>query len=61
MFPLSPNCNRSRRIAGHQSIKRFTWFGEDVPDKTWVPVVELVGKPPVEIIRIEDWFSRHPA
>lgn len=46
------------RIARHQSIKRFTWFGEDVPEKTWVPVVELVGKPRVEIIAVEDWFSR---
>lgn len=52
------HANDGARIAGHQSIKRFTWFGEDVPDKTWVPVVELVGKPAVEIIRIEDWFSR---
>jgi len=49
------------RIANHHSIRQFTWFGEDVPVKTWAPVVDLVGKPPVEIIRIEDWFSRQPA
>jgi hypothetical protein len=49
------------RISKHHSIRRFTWFGEDVPVKAWAPVVDLVGKPPVELIRIEDWFSRQPA
>jgi hypothetical protein len=49
------------RIANHHSIKRFTWFGEDLPVKIWAPVVELVGKPRVEIIGIEDWFSRRQA
>jgi len=49
------------RIASHHSIQQFTWFGEDVPVKTWAPVVELVGKPRVEIIGIDDWFARQPS
>lgn len=41
------------RIADHQSIRAFTWFAEDVPDKVWVPVVERIAKPPTTV----DWLT----
>jgi hypothetical protein len=31
-------------IAQHPSLRAFEWFAEDVPDRTWVPVVNAVDK-----------------
>ena len=45
------------RIIAHPTIKQFSWFAEDVPDKTWVPVVNRIGLPPVLHGFPEDWFS----
>lgn len=33
-----------QRIAQHPTVRAFDWFAEDVPDRTWVPVVKEVGK-----------------
>lgn len=41
-------------IAAHPSINKFSWFAEDVPDRTWVPFVERVGKPGA----LWDWWER---
>lgn len=45
------------RIAEHPTLCAFDWFAEDVPDKTWVPVVERVGKPKARAMYPEDWFD----
>jgi hypothetical protein len=31
-------------IAEHPSVRAFEWFAEDVPDRTWLPVVTAVDK-----------------
>jgi hypothetical protein len=45
------------RIIKHPTIRQFSWYAEDVPDKVWVPVVEKIGLPPVPTAFPEDWFS----
>jgi hypothetical protein len=45
------------RIATHPSLKAFDWFAEDVPVRTWLPVVERVGKPKAKAMHAEEWFS----
>jgi hypothetical protein len=45
------------RIATHPSLKAFDWFAEDVPDRTWLPVVERVGKPKTKVMPVEEWFA----
>jgi len=47
------------RIAAHPSIRFFEWYAEDVPDKTWVPVIERVGKPRATVISRKEWFDLH--
>ncbi len=42
------------RIAAHPSIGAFDWFSEDVPLKTWVPVVERVAKPK-PTVNVQTW------
>jgi hypothetical protein len=44
-------------IITHPTIKQFSWFAEDVPDKVWVPVVKKIGLPPLPHGFPEDWFS----
>ena len=44
-------------IIKHPSIKQFSWFAEDVPNKVWAPVVEKIKLPPVPFRSLEDWFS----
>lgn len=45
------------RIADHPTLSAFEWFAEDVPDRTWVPVVERVGKPKARAMYPDDWFN----
>lgn len=45
------------RIAEHPTLAAFDWFAEDVPTKTWVPVVERVGKPKARAMNPEQWFD----
>lgn len=47
-------------IAAHPTIRAFEWFAEDVPDKTWVPVVDRVGRPKAKPMEASDWFARNP-
>lgn len=47
-------------IAAHPTIRAFEWFAEDVPDKTWVPVVDRVGRPKAKPVEASDWFARNP-
>lgn len=44
-------------IAEHPALAAFDWFAEDVPDKTWVPVVEKVDKPKARAMHAQDWFD----
>jgi hypothetical protein len=44
-------------IVNHPTIKQFSWFAEDVPNKVWVPVVEKIGLPPVPYRHLEEWFG----
>jgi hypothetical protein len=45
------------RIAEHPTLVSFNWFAEDVPDKTWVPVIERVAKPKARAMHPEEWFD----
>lgn len=47
-------------IAAHRSIRAFDWFAEDVPDKTWAPVVDRVGRPKARALSASDWFDQNP-
>lgn len=47
-------------IAAHPTIRAFEWFAEDVPDKTWVPVVDQVRRPKVKPMEASAWFARNP-
>jgi hypothetical protein len=47
-------------IAAHPSIRAFDWFAEDVPDKTWAPVVDRVGRPKARALNASDWFDQNP-
>jgi hypothetical protein len=46
-------------IAAHPTIRAFEWFAEDVPDKTWVPVVDRVGRPKAQPMEPSAWFDRN--
>ena len=45
------------RIADHPTIRFLDWFAEDVPDKTWMPVVDRVAKPKATAMLPEKWFE----
>ncbi len=45
------------RIRDASQIEAFSWFAEDVPDRVWVPVVQVVGKPPARAVMPSDWFA----
>lgn len=45
-------------ISSHPSIEEFGWYAEDVPDKTWLPVVDAVAKPrPALLSNPEEWLE----
>jgi hypothetical protein len=44
-------------IINHPTIKQFSWFAEDVPEKIWAPVVRKIGLPPVAYSHVEEWFA----
>jgi len=43
-------------LAGYKPLRRFTWFGEDVPDRVWVPVCDRLALPPAKLEFPEEWF-----
>lgn len=45
-------------IKNHPMLRAFAWFAEDVPVKTWMPVVEHVGLPPARSLHPEEWFEQ---
>ena len=47
-------------IAAHPSIRAFDWFAEDVPVKTWAPIVDRVGRPKARALSASDWFDQNP-
>ncbi|MEF3405081.1 hypothetical protein [Agromyces sp. CCNWLW203] len=47
-------------IAAHPTMRAFEWFAEDVPDSTWVPVMDRVGLPRARAMTASDWFDRNP-
>jgi hypothetical protein len=58
---MGPGALDSDAIAAHPSLERFSWFGEDVPVKTWSPLVASVGLPPVKALRPSEWFASYSA
>ena len=44
-------------IRDHPTLERFDWFAEDVPIKTWVPVLDTVGKPKATPMLARDWLD----
>jgi hypothetical protein len=44
-------------IIKHPTIKAFSWFAEDVPDKVWKPVLEKIALPAVQCMHPEEWFQ----
>lgn len=49
------------RLAEHPALKRFDWFGEDVPVRQWRPFVETVGKPAAKAVHAHEWLTEHGA
>ena len=49
--------NDLERIRAHPSLRRFEWFGEDVPVFRWRPVVEAVNLPKLNAVRPHEWFD----
>ena len=47
-------------IAAHPTLRAFTWHGEDIPVKTWAPVVERVGRASVRNMHPSEWFDENP-
>ena len=45
-------------IVRHSSLEQFDWFAEDVPDKTWQPVIERVGLPKITTYDAAEWFEK---
>lgn len=50
--------NDVQQIISHPTLKRFTWFAEDVPVKVWKPVVDQISYPPVRVCRLDEWFDQ---
>jgi hypothetical protein len=48
----------ARAIAAHPTLQAFDWNGEDVPLKTWKPVVEAVGLSKAQAMHPHEWFAR---
>lgn len=46
-------------IAAHPSIQAFEWFAEDVPVKTWAPIVDRIGRPKARALSASDWFDQN--
>jgi hypothetical protein len=44
-------------IIGHPALEAFDWRAEDVPAKTWEPVVKKVALPEVSPMHPEEWFG----
>jgi hypothetical protein len=44
-------------LAALPSLTHFEWNAEDVPDKVWVPVRELISKPKTETMSPWEWFA----
>lgn len=44
-------------IMQHPTLEMFGWNGEDVPVRTWLPVVEQVGLPSPRIMFPRDWLA----
>lgn len=44
------------RLAHYKPLKQFYWFGEDMPDRVWVPVRDRLGLPPAKLQFPEEWF-----
>lgn len=56
---VSVSDDDAARLAGHKTLERFDWFGEDVPVKQWQPFEATVGKPPAKPVFAKDWLDQH--
>ncbi|MDB5328039.1 MAG: hypothetical protein JWM57_3608 [Phycisphaerales bacterium] len=45
------------RINNHPSLKEFSWFAEDVPNKVWCPIVERIKLPAASELSGPAWFK----
>jgi hypothetical protein len=54
---VSMDADDPRRISASQ-VKAFSWFAEDVPSRTWDPVVSVVGKPAAPSLTVPEWFAK---
>ena len=50
----------SEAIATHPAIRAFDWLAEDVPVKTWAPIIDRVGRPKTKALSASDWFDQNP-
>ncbi|HEY8716993.1 hypothetical protein [Pengzhenrongella sp.] len=44
-------------IRDHPTLQAFGWLAENVPGKTWMPVVEAIDKPKPALFRPEHWLD----
>ena len=54
---VSMDADDPMRIRDASQVQAFDWFAEDVPDRVWVPVVRLVGKPSAPVLSASEWFA----
>lgn len=45
------------RLAAHATLTYFDWFGEDVPDRVWMPFRDTVGKRQAPAMQAREWFD----
>lgn len=46
------------RLASHPTLTQFEWFGEDVPDRIWVPFRDAVGREQARVVHATEWLEQ---
>ena len=54
---VSLTVNDIALIRQHPTLAMFGWNGEDIPVKTWLPVVEQVGLPRPRSMFPREWLA----
>lgn len=44
-------------LQAHDALRTFEWFGENIPDKTWVPVRDALSLPKTRPLHPQEWFG----
>lgn len=41
----------------HRKLRAFEWFGENIPDRMWVPVRDALSLPKTRPVHPDEWFG----